>query len=240
MLDNIECIVLDLDNTLVKGYMAEEIGKSLLLEEIEGFMKLNNESPTHLKTLLKGVIGYMKVKSVRDESEGLERFYKILGKFNVTKEKTYETAMKAIRKNELNGVKEFVDNLNGKYETIIVTMSDEMSAKAAKEYFDVDYSWGNPLVYKDDKIKGIELKIKDSKSKRDIVEKILEKRGFKLERCCVIGDGKNDHEIMKSAGYSMASPLADEETKRIADGGLETIRIIKSKPYNAPRDFHSF
>lgn len=219
--DEAVAIVCDLDKTLVDKNITEGIGKKILLNQLLT-LRFDN--------LVYGIKKYIEIKSDEnngDELNGLRKFFEVLGGRNiVTKEKYKKYARKVVEKSELDGAKDVLKKLKHFYDLdiFIVTTSDELSANEAVSYFDATDYVANPIIYDGEIVKGIDLKMYDKNTKLEYGKKLLENYGIKLKECITIGDSKRDHAIMKNSGFSFASPLANEETRKIADWWIKNYK----------------
>jgi phosphoserine phosphatase len=65
-------------------------------------------------------------------------------------------------------------------------------------------------------LKGIDITIADGQGKLEAVERRLAVSRISLGECVVIGDGLPDIPLLRGAGLSIASPLACDEVRAVA------------------------
>lgn len=211
-----EAAVLDLDKCLVNGRVAQGIGEQFLSRELKRF---------HLHHVYKGLANYGKTLDIveeKGEAAGLEYFANILfGTGCVHRDLLDSFAQKYIEKHEVPGAKDFVWQVKKTVPLVIIsTIGLDRAACIASNYFSVNDYAANCIVWDDKywtRAKSLEMKIRDGKDKLDATMEILYKHKLSGENMFVLGNDKLDHELMKAARLSAASPLADEETKAISD-----------------------
>jgi len=216
--------VFDLDNTLVKGRVASYVGKSYFFHQLYRF---------RLDHLYKGVKGMRRVNEILKaggedaEARGLEAFIGALGETGIaTWDTIYEYSKSAVERHALPGAKEFVGRCkdNG-FQTYIATIGLIISAQAARNYFGVDGARGNPLIAENGIIKGVNLAMKTGEDRLREVKTIVNP-----DQALVVGDSRLDWPLMDAAGFSVAAPLADEETKKRADIAITDFRNLEFEP----------
>lgn len=133
--------------------------------------------------------------------------------------------------------------------SFISTIGTDIAASSAGEYFGTDDyvanelepevvdGWRGPRVC----IRKLKIFVRDGHEKLKKTGKMLERfsaynksgktKTLKIENCLVIGNDKYDHEMMRAAKLSAASPLADEETKRIADYWITSYSRLKTDEF---------
>lgn len=209
--------VYDLDKTLVRGRVAKGIGLQFLKKELKR---------RHLENVWVGIRNYKKILDIareQGEAEGLLYLSNILGQTRSADEKSMlEFSQRYIEKHSLPGAKKLISHLNKNMPSFISTIGYDISAKIAKEYFGCYDSIGNPVIYydhgnKNPILKSCEIKMRTGEDKLEQTEMMLSKYGLSIADCFAIGNDPLDHGIMRGAKLSAASPLADEETKRIAN-----------------------
>ncbi|MBI4015502.1 MAG: haloacid dehalogenase-like hydrolase [Candidatus Aenigmarchaeota archaeon] len=216
--------VFDLDNTLVEGRVASYIGKSYFFRELFGL---------RIGHLYKGWKGMKSVKEILKEggedaeARGMEAFMGVLGETRIaTWDSIYDYAKKAVEKHELPGAKEFVGKCkNNGLQTYIATLGLLISAQAARDYFGADAARGNSLIAENGIIRGVKLTMKTGEDRLREVRTIAN-----VNEALVVGNDRLDWPLMDAAGFSVAAPLADEETKKRADITITDFRELEFEP----------
>jgi len=225
-LQECEAAVLDLDKCLVDGRVAQGIGKQFLFREFKR---------GHLHHVYRGLANYKKVLQITEEqgeAAGLEYFANILFSTGCAYSPLiYAFAHRYIEKHRIPGAKEFVRQIKKIVPlTIISTIGFDIAAYVASNYFQTNGTNGyvaNRIVWDADYwAKSLEMKIRDGKDKLDATMEKLHSRGSSGDNIFVLGNDELDHELMQASKLSVASPLADEETKRIADIWIPDYRLF--------------
>jgi phosphoserine phosphatase len=231
-------MITDLDYTLTDKKMAEGIGKYLLMEQL---YKLRFDK------FVRGYRGARRIKNILNngsknpEIEGLEEFVRVLSDVRVADRKNvYKYAMMTLEKSALPGVANLVKQCkNQGMKTMVVTAGMDTAAEAAAEYFGIDRSVGNRVLYGVRSKNGwtidghgelldVDISISNGKDKL----KAMNVMNIPVEESIVVGNDKLDWELMDAAKLSLASPLADEETCKRADArvrNFENLCLIPKK-----------
>lgn len=209
--------VYDLDNTLVEGRVAQGMGKRFLASELGRF---------HLRHVWLGITNYGKVKRIAEgsgEAYGLEYLFDVIGRTGcANKAMMEEFARDYIQKHGLPGSKEFADYLREfVVNQFVSTASCDIAAIAACDLYGLGDYTANPVIYSGSVVKSCEPMIRTEVDKLYYTERMLERHGLSLSGSLVVGNDRLDHKLMEFAGVKAASPLADEETRRIADFWIE-------------------
>lgn len=183
-------VALDFEGVLVKGEylleLAKIVGKSEVVEEL-----------------------------TRGGVEGRLKWRKTLRqRIELLKGTEYENCLKAAKALKLYpGAREFVEALRklGGVKVGVVTGCFDMVVDPVKEELGLDFVVANKLVFKDDKLAGVELVVDANK---DIhVECLAKQYGIKMENVIAIGDGANDASMISKAGLGIAFNSAPILTK---------------------------
>ncbi|GEM_PF-6344253 len=218
-----EGAVYNLDKTLVDGRVAEGVGKQFLISELfQG----------HLGHIWLGAKNYGEVNRLAKEqghTAGLKHFIGVIASTGcATYDMFFRYARKYISEKQLPGSSDFISYVGdsgGLYKQLITTLGADLSARAARHCFDgwIKDSIGNPLTYDgipgenpDELITGINILMSNGEERLELTEKMLKKYGLSAGQCFVVGNDASDHELMRAARMSAASPLADNETKELA------------------------
>ena len=215
--------IYDLDGTLIGGNVSVGIGKRYLLREAQNAFA-GRQFKEHAKNACKGIANYWKVKRIAKKdgsAEGLRCFTNILAETGAGDiESAKQFAKEYIEKHELLGARKFVIYLKYSYgiPAVISTIAWDIAAERAVECFGCDHSISNRVMHDNGIITGFIPVMNDGMAKHERTCAILENLyGFGIDECLVVGNDGLDHEMMRTARISAASPLADEETKALAD-----------------------
>ncbi len=225
----IRAVVVDGDKTLWKGRVAEGIGKSLLISELQ---KL------HLRTFLRGFSGAKRVKSIIAENPGIKgetlgqmEFYNILTENHLgKKEDMVKIATNYINKNTIPEVSSLIFQFSQEGIPIFLsTAGGTTSLEAAIKIFKLTDGVSNTELFdKNNKLIGIELTITNGENKLYKTVELLNKYNIKLSDCLVIGDSALDIPILKASRDAVFSPLATEDVKQIhssTDGKITSAKV---------------
>jgi len=222
-IEKTDAIIVDLDKTLVKGRVAEGLGLWYLNRE------WNNHDYGKVAT---GVIGIAKIKFLlrkfkgKDtaEAKGIKLFYDALIKTGIgEKTEMQECALKYFKENTIEQVGEIVRFASKP--KFLATIAGSTASQVAVGHFKLDGFTSNIDLFDSDngrfKLKGIEILIGDGNQKLEAVEKMLRVRGISLKNCTAIGDGLPDIPLLRTAGFSIASPFATDAVRAITKIQLE-------------------
>ncbi len=219
-LQNCDIAVYDLDKTLVDGRVAQGIGKRFIMKELKRW---------HLHHVYSGLSNYnevLRITSEKGEAAGIEYFANVLfgtGCADIGSIKRY--SKEYIEKHELPSAREFITRVYelGPKTGIISSICFNDTVEAAVFYFNMDGGVGNEVVYdnstKPHRIvaKSLKMNIRNGKDKLEMTMEHLGLKASGMKSLFTVGNDPLDHELMKASGLSAASPLADEETKELAD-----------------------
>ncbi len=209
--------VYDLDNTLVDGRVADGMGKKFLSSEL---------CRLHLNHVWLGARNYSTVKRIAEEqgeAKGLEYFFGVIGQTGcANRDLMKRFARDYIQKHGLHGSVEFAAYIKSLgIKQFISTIGCDMAAQASCELYGLNDYTANPVFCQNSVVKSCEPFIKTGEDKLYHTRKMLERRGLSLRDSLVVGNDELDHELMKASKLSAASPLANEETREIADIWIE-------------------
>ena len=126
-----------------------------------------------------------------------------------------------IKKAKYNkGVKEtFKEVTNLGLKTAIISSGPLDLAERAKNDLKIDYLLTNKLVIEDEKVAGrFEWPIAEGHDKKvKALKKICKKAKIKMKECIAVLDDKNDVELAKKVGYSIAFNSSSPELDKVAD-----------------------
>jgi hypothetical protein len=230
--------IIDNDNTICYGNSAKGIGYSFWERELKR---------GHINNVIDGFYGFMKIKmsSARNGGEEDARNLKLLcqslGKSGCADVKSaYEFAENHRKKREIEGVPNFVRDLNSEIGPVYLsTQGLSVSADVAMKAYDLSGSVSNPIVCSDGEttmianpfvykqrdnmppheciIVGCVDVMKNSKEKKEKTAEFLEPVSLDIGDMLCIGDNhKIDSDTMEASRLSASSPPADEETQKIA------------------------
>jgi phosphoserine phosphatase len=115
-------------------------------------------------------------------------------------------------------------------DSVVYTGGLDVSAQAASDIFDFDDSFAN---YTFDGSRIVPSHPDLGLDKERIAQRYLCERDLELQDCLVVGNSDTDMPLMRLARLSLASPLADEEIRQVADLWAENYG-------NLARDLRSF
>jgi phosphoserine phosphatase len=216
---------------LVDGRVAEGMGVYFLKDELKR---------GHLNHVWLGIKNYGNVKKAAraSEVEGLKYFFHIIGETgDANLRDFYCYARKYIEKHSLPGAKEFILYFAEKIPVFISTIGSKPAAWSANKLYQC-YSLecvANPVkISNDSVITGVEIKIRDGKDKLEATKEMLARKGYDIKNGIALGDSLNDHEIFKASKLAIASPLADDDTKRLV---RELKGIVAEDYFSALEEF---
>ncbi len=213
----IRAVVVDGDNTLWKGRVAEGIGKRLLLKEL---------CRGHISTFMRGLKGKAEVddivRSYRGELGdrlGQERFYRILIENRVGNYyDMYRFAGRHIMSRRIASVTGIVAQaMDSGMPVFLSTAIGTTAAEFAVEMLfgrelgkELADSVHNAESFRNGRLIGFESTISSGKNKLAATVEMLERHGVKIGDCVVIGDSEIDVPMLRSAGLAMASPYSTD------------------------------
>ncbi|ACX73531.1 phosphoserine phosphatase SerB [Methanocaldococcus vulcanius M7] len=176
-------ILFDFDSTLVNNETIDEIAKEAGVEE---------EVKKITKEAMEGKLNF---------EQSLKKRVNLLKDLPVEK---VENAMKRITLTE--GAEETIKELKNRgYIVAVVSGGFDIAVNRIKEKLGLDYAFANRLIVKDGKLTGeVEGEVLKEDAKGEILQKIAEIEGIKLEDTVVVGDGANDISMFKKAGFKIA------------------------------------
>jgi len=206
---NRRLVVFDMDSTLIKTEVIDELAKEAGVEEkistiteraMQGEMDFN-ESFKQRVAMLKGLDESV-LKKISDRlplSEGAERLVNTLKKLG------YKTAILS------GGFNYFGNHLKNK--------------------LGIDYVYANTLDIVDGKVTGKVIEpIVDGNRKAQLLKEIANKENIELEQVIAVGDGANDLPMLNLAGLGIAfraKPIVKEKSKQsISQLGLDGILYL--------------
>ncbi len=212
-------IIVDGDNTLWKGRVAEHIGKEYLISQV---LRHN------FRNVFKGTKETIKIKSLlrknrnneKPETEGIKLFYKLLVDWNVGEKHIFERIAKYhFERNSIKPVQQIV--VFSTVKKLLATLGGSTAAEVAKNYYCLDDFVSNIDIFKRighvQKLDGIDIIMSNGAEKLETVEKWLRKYKIKLKDCTVIGDSLSDLPLLEKAGISISSPSSVNKVRDIAD-----------------------
>jgi len=130
------------------------------------------------------------------------------------------------------GVEELVSNLKALgFKTAILSGGFNYFANYLQQRMGFDYVYANELEIEDGKVTGnVVGTVVDGKRKAELLRKIAEKEGIRLEQTIAVGDGANDLPMLSIAGLGIAfraKPLVRKSAKQaISTLGLDGILYL--------------
>ncbi len=123
--------------------------------------------------------------------------------------------------------------------TVILTGIFDVLAEKFHQKFGTDYLLCNKLIVKDNKLYDIEKPILGPKEKAYFFESLAKRLGFRKEQCVAVGDGANDIEYLKKAGFSIgfnAQPIIKKYVNVVVTDLRDVAKIcLKIKNGNKSR-----
>ncbi len=214
-----KAIIVDGDNTLWKGRVAEHIGKEYLIGQV---LRRN------FGNVFKGTKEAMKIKFLlrknkdneKPETEGIKLFYNLLIDWNLGEKQTFERIAKYhFERNSIKPVQQIV--VFSTVKKLLATLGGSTAAEVAKNYYCLDDFVSNIDIFRKigyiQKLDGIDIVMSNGAEKLEMVEKWLRKYKIKIKDCAVIGDSLSDLPLLEKAGISISSPGSVNRVKDIAD-----------------------
>ena len=220
--------VYDLDGTLVRGRVAEGVGKRFLKRELTRIFTDWHNKGYHARNVKLGATNYSRVNRAAKEKgdpEGLRLFLEILGQARCAdQESAYGFAHDYVQERALPGAHDFVRFIKygmrtrrESHPSLVSTLGSDIAVEVAMRYFGLDNGIAAVRVaYNDGFISGGEVEARNGEEMAHKTEKVLQRYGLSLNACLVVGNDINDHPMMSAARLTAASPLADEVTKAAA------------------------
>jgi phosphoserine phosphatase len=153
-----------------------------------------------------------------DYGEALRRRAALLKNLSVKK------AIEATDKMPYNpGARELVDRVKSLgYKTAMISGGFTLSANRIGQELGMDYIYSNELVVKKGVLTGeVGGPLTEQGSKKQVLIRIAEHEGVNPEKCIAIGDGANDIQLFKKAGYRIAfnsKPVLQQYADVIVEG----------------------
>ncbi len=223
-LNGCKAVVMDLDQSLIHGTLTGDIGfKFLELEKNKGH-------DDHYKLGMENVVKILEITLNEGVAEGLRYFFDVIGKTGCALYTTFfDLAKDAIKEAELPGAEAFVKYIKEKeLKPFISSMGCDIGVKAAVEYFGCKDGIGNPVIYCPEKsiIQYCKIEMRNGEEKLEKTREMLKRHGLDISEALVLGNDELDYPMMKAARLSVASPLADEEAKQIANIWIANFRAF--------------
>ncbi len=225
-----DALVSDGDRTAWKNNVAEHgIGIPYIVNALKTL---------YLRRAYNGITGYFEVKklvreslgSEKDSSQGLKLFYdKLIGNGIGTHEEMGRFAYHYIYGHRIKATSEIIRAFyNSPKYIFLASTNGSTIAEAAKRIFGFYDAVSNVDLFDEGgRLKGVNLVIKNGREKLEAVHNMLAKRKIRVGNCVVMGDQGSDIPMMMAAGFSIASPFAIPEVKRIATFCIEDERILE-------------
>ena len=208
LLDMIKLIAFDLDGVLVNGYGS--------WWQVHQFLGTYDVSRKHAQDYFDGKITF---------DEWATKDSKLW--YGVKKEKIRE----ALYQTEyMPGIEKTLNELKKKYTLVIISGGLQILADRIKEEFDMDYAIANRLLFKDERVCGVD-QIVDFQGKGKILEKIADDYDVTTQECAAIGDYLNDIPMFKVAGFSIAFNPKNEEMLKYTKEAVYEKNLEKILPY---------
>jgi len=130
--------------------------------------------------------------------------------FDRIREALYKTKL-------MNGAQETISTLREwGYRTAIISGGLQILADRVREDLGIDYAIANRLLFKDNKLCGIDQRV-DFKGKGRILERIIKENRIERDETVAVGDYINDIPLFEAAGYSIAFNPKDDRLLAYAD-----------------------
>jgi hydroxymethylpyrimidine pyrophosphatase-like HAD family hydrolase len=215
-----DAIIVAGNNTLWRGNVAAGIRKEYVIRRALAFdfaaVKASLRGTKHVKEVVKA-------SGVNGEAEGLKALYQVLTENGMGRESEMRAyAYKYIRRHEITAVRAIIVDAKPDILTHLATIGGSTAANVAETYFNIFHCVSNRDIFQDGWLAGIELLVRNGEEKLSATVSRLEEFNLKIERCAVIGASEEDIPLLKAAGQRFASPMANDEVKRIP--GITQIR----------------
>ncbi len=216
--DRTDAVIVDLDKTLIRGRVAEGLGRWYLNREWGNRNYCNVVVGIGDMVRIKAHLRKYRGTDAAD-AMGLAMFYSSLVRNGLgERNEMHDCAIGYFKMNEIEPVKEIV-SLASK-PRFLATIAGSTAANAAVGHFILDGFTSNMDLFDSNNgksmLSGIQILIGDGSQKLEAVERMLRVHKISLKNCTVIGDGLPDIPMMRSAGLSIASPLAKDEVRAVA------------------------
>ncbi|MBQ0785434.1 MAG: phosphoserine phosphatase SerB [Amphritea sp.] len=206
---NRRLVVFDMDSTLIEAEVIDELAKEAgvgdqVIEITESAM--------------------------RGEIDFTESFKRRMALLKGLDESVLESVAQRLPLTE--GVEELVSNLHALgFKTAILSGGFNYFANFLQRKMGFDYVYANELEIVDGKVTGnVTGTVVDGKRKAELLRKIAEKEGIRLEQTIAVGDGANDLPMLSIAGLGIAfraKPLVRKSAKQaISTLGLDGILYL--------------
>lgn len=193
-------IVFDMDSTLIDAETIDELAKAAGVGE---------KVAEITRRAMNGEIDY---------GEALRQRVALLRGLKV------ERAIKATSNMPYNpGARELVSRVKSLgYKTAMISGGFTLSANRIGRELGMDYIYSNELVVRDGVLTGeVRGPLTEQDSKKHVLEQIARQENIDTDRCIAIGDGANDIQLFKEAGYRIAfnsKPVLQQYADVIVEG----------------------
>lgn len=209
-------LVVDGDNTLWRGRVAEGIGKAYMLRELKR---------GHLGTVYRGYKGSKEVHEIVErfggsvgEIQGQKKFYEILMENRLGTADELELIVRNyIVGHEVTSVSGMLArSLSERSPSFLATASGSTATEYAYGYFRMTGRVSNEEIFDGKgRLVGFRFRIGSGEEKLYHTEKMLDAHGLRMNECDMVGDSEIDIPLLKSAKRAIASPYATDEVRRI-------------------------
>ncbi len=214
--DKIDTAIFDVDNTAVKGRMSN--CARYLLDEEKNSGRLDNV----VRGLYAGsrIMVGTKIRgdTVSSDNWGLGKFIRTLEKSGIEKERVQNSAGYYFEKNKLPGFTDLVDTLKEDYEMSIhlVTGSPDIVIEPLAKRLGATYT-AQKVVYRDEIPVDVEFLFNSPYEKMLKARKDLDKQNKNITDTVCFGNDGRDVFLKYCSSVFVSSPLADKETRELAD-----------------------
>ncbi|ADG13403.1 phosphoserine phosphatase SerB [Methanocaldococcus infernus] len=173
-------IFFDFDSTLINNETIDELAKEAGVErEVKEITKKAMRGEIDFKEALKERVKLLKGLPLEKVNEAIER---------LTLTEGAEETIKELKKKG--------------YIVAVISGGFDIALNKFKDKLNIDYSFGNTLIVKDNKLTGeVEEKVID---KGEVVENLVKELKIPKENIVVVGDGANDIAMFEKAGLRIA------------------------------------
>ncbi len=209
-------LILDFNNTLVKGNDSEYAGKKLMIDLLRG---------GHVQTFAKAYSAFREIRKIVNDGNGSADalihgqriYYKTLIDHKFGHQAKIEKYVgEYVNAHVIGVVYDIVNSyVNAGMPVILATASGNTSAIVAMEKLGITTAVSNTEVFTEGLLTGFVQTITSGASKYDAVAEVLYEYNLKLGNCAMIGDDLLDFTLLKNAGKPFASPYAIPEVTRI-------------------------
>lgn len=206
---NRRLVVFDMDSTLIEAEVIDELAKEAGVGD---------------------QVSEITEAAMRGEIDFTESFKRRMALLKGLDESVLADIAKRLPLTE--GVEELVSNLKALgFKTAILSGGFNYFANYLQQRMGFDYVYANELEIEDGKVTGnVVGTVVDGKRKAELLRKIAEKEGIRLEQTIAVGDGANDLPMLSIAGLGIAfraKPLVRKSAKQaISTLGLDGILYL--------------